>query len=132
MIRCCSPAVIFVPGIPLILTKLPAITQYTNCNTPTAMRKMRKASSSFTRCGVWSTYLFQTPRPMFCRSCALRTWPLLLLLLVVAEEGLLAARVGCPEADVTPAVGLAALVGMAEGEGVVEMFFLGAMVGLVV
>ena len=32
----------------------------------------------------------------------------------------------------TPAVGLAALVGMAEGEGVVEMFFLGAMVGLVV
>jgi hypothetical protein len=71
---------------------------------------------------------------MFCKSCALRTWPLLLLmlLLVVVDEGLLAARVGWPDADVTPAVGLAALVGIAEGEGVVEMFFLGAMVGLVV
>jgi hypothetical protein len=69
---------------------------------------------------------------MFCKSCALRTWPLLLLLLpVIVEEGLLAVRVGWPEADVTPAVGLAALVGTAEGEGVVEMFFLGAMVGLV-
>lgn len=67
---------------------------------------------------------------MFCKSCALRTWPLLVLPVVV-EEGLLAARVGWPEADVTPAVGLAALVGTAEGEGVVEMFFLGAMVGLI-
>jgi hypothetical protein len=56
----------------------------------------------------------------------------LLLPVVVVEEGLLTARVGCPEADVTPAVGFAALVGMAEGEGVVEMFFLGAMVDLVV
>lgn len=96
------------------------------------MRKTRKASSSLTRCGVLSTYLFQTPRPMFCKSCALRTWPLLLLfillLFAVAEEGLLTSRVGWPEADVTAAVGLAALVGTAEGEGVVEMFFLGAMI----
>jgi len=67
---------------------------------------------------------------MFCKSCALRTWPLLLLPVVV-EEGLLTARVGWPEADVTPAVGLAALVGTAEGEGVVEMFFLGAMLSLI-
>lgn len=67
---------------------------------------------------------------MFCKSCALRTWPLLLLPVVV-EEDLLTARVGWPEADVTPAVGLAALVGTAEGEGVVEMFFLGAMLSLI-
>ena len=92
------------------------------------MRKTRKASSSFTRCGVLSTYLFQTPRPMSCKSCTLRTEPLLLLLILLEEEGLLAARTGWPEADVTPAVGLAALVGTAEGEGVVGMFFLGAMV----
>lgn len=34
---------------------------------------------------------------------------------------------GWPEAEVTAVVGLAALGGMAEGEGVVETFFLGAI-----
>lgn len=41
---------------------------------------------------------------------------------------MLAARVGWPEAEVTAVVGLAALGGTAEGDGVVEMFFLGAIV----
>lgn len=44
-------------------------------------------------------------------------------------EGLLEGLVGWPEAEVTAALGLAALGGMAEGEGVVLTFFLGAMFG---
>lgn len=42
-------------------------------------------------------------------------------------EGLLAALVGWPDAEVTAVVGLAALGGTAAGEGVVETFFLGAI-----
>jgi hypothetical protein len=103
-----------------ILTKLPAITQYANCNTPTAIKKTRKASSSFTRCGVSSTYLFQMPTPISCKSCALRTWPLAL------EAGLLAERVGWPAEEGTTVVALVELGGMAEGEGLVEIF-LGAI-----
>lgn len=112
-------------GLDFKLTKLPAITQYANCSTPTAIRKTRKASSSFTRCGVSSTYLFHTPAPICCKSCALRTWPLALL------AGLLAARVGWPAEEETTVVGLVELGGMAEGEGVVEIF-LGAILGGVV
>ena len=103
-----------------VLTKLPAITQYANCNTPTAIKKTRKASSSFTRCGVSSTYLFQMPTPISCTSCALRTWPLAL------EAGLLAERVGWPAEEGTTVVALVALGGMAAGEGVVGTF-LGAI-----
>ena len=104
----------------VILTKLPAITQYANCNTPTAIKKTRKASSSLTRCGVSSTYLFQMPTPISCKSCALRTWPLAL------EAGLLAERVGWPAEEGTTVVALVALGGMAAGEGVVGTF-LGAI-----
>lgn len=42
-------------------------------------------------------------------------------------EGLLEGLVGWPEAEVTAVLGLAALGGMAEGEGVVLTFFLGAI-----
>lgn len=108
-----------------ILTKLPAITQYTNCSTPTAIKKTRKASSSFTRCGVSSTYLFHIPTPISCKSCALRTLPLLLV------AGLLALRVGWPAEEGTTVVALVALGGMAEGDGLVEIF-LGAIFLVVV
>ena len=117
-----SPPYIPLPttGTRVTLTKLPAITQYANCSTPTAIKKTRKASSSFTRCGVSSTYLFQMPTPISCKSCALRTWPLVL------EAGLLAERVGWPAEEGTTVVALVALGGMAAGEGVVGTF-LGAI-----
>lgn len=107
-----------------VLTKLPAITQYANCNTPTAIKKTRKASSSLTRCGVSSTYLFQMPTPISCTSCALRTWPLAL------EAGLLAERVGWPAEEGTTVVALVAVGGMAEGEGVVGTFLGAILFGL--
>ena len=49
-------------------TKFPTITQYTNCSTPTTTKNAKNESSNLTRCGVLSTYLFQTSVTIACAS----------------------------------------------------------------
>jgi len=60
------PTVALKPDRNALKGKFPAITQYTNCNTPTTTKNAMKQSRSLTRCGVFCTYLSHTPCTISC------------------------------------------------------------------